>query len=40
MDRCRVWESHADSGMDEPACMPADRVVVAVTAPPVGPGDL
>ena len=26
--------------MDEPACTPADRVVVAVTAPPVNPSDL
>ena len=26
--------------VNEPACMPADQVVVAVTAPPVGPGDL
>ena len=25
--------------VDEPACVPADRVVAAVTAPPVGPGD-
>ena len=25
--------------MDEPACVLADRVVAAVTAPPVGPGD-
>ena len=26
--------------VNEPACMPADQVVVAVTVPPVGPGDL
>ena len=26
--------------VDETACMIADRVVVAVIAPPVGPGDL
>ena len=26
--------------VDEPVCMPADRVVAAVTAPPVEPGDL
>ena len=26
--------------MDEPACTPVDRVVAAVTAPPVDPGDL
>ena len=24
----------------EPACVPADQVVAAVTVPPVGPGDL
>ena len=26
--------------MDEPACVPADREVTAVTAPPVEPGNL
>ena len=26
--------------VDEPACVPADRVVVAVSAPPLGPGDI
>ena len=26
--------------VNEPACVPADQVVAAVTAPPVGPGDL
>ena len=53
VDRCRVWESHTDTGIwrivkptperalpvytvDEPVCMPADWVVTAVMAPPVG----
>ena len=57
VDRCRVWESHADTctriivkpaperalpvcTVDEPACVPADRVMAAVTVPPVGQGDL
>ena len=57
VDRCRVWQSYADTGIriivktaleralpvypvDEATCMPADRVVGAVTATPVGPGDL
>ena len=55
VDRCRVWESHADTRrivkpaperallvytVDEPACVPADRLVAAVTAPPVRPGDI
>ena len=57
VDRCRLWESHADTGarrivkpsperalpvytVDELACVLADRVVAAVSAPPVGPGDL
>ena len=57
VDRCRVWESHTDSGVrrivkpvpemalpvytvDEPACVPADRAVAAVTAHPAGPSDL
>ena len=26
--------------VDEPTCVPTDQVVAAVTAPPVGPGDL
>ena len=26
--------------VDEPACVPADRVAAVVTAPPVEPGDL
>ena len=53
VDRCRVWESHVDTGarrmakperalpvftVEQPAYVPADQVV-AVTAPPVGPGD-
>ena len=26
--------------INEPVCVPADQLVVAVTAPPVGPGDV
>ena len=57
VDRCRVWESHADTGirrivnpvperalpvytMDEPAYVPADRVVATVAALPAGPSNL
>ena len=52
VDRCRMCESHADTGariivkpaperalpvymVNEPACVPADQVVAAVTAPAV-----
>ena len=46
VDRCRVWESRCQERalpvytVDEPAYMPADQVMAAVTAPPVGLGDL
>ena len=57
VDRCRVCESHADTGAqrivkpareralpvytaDELVCLPADRVVAAVTAPPVEPAEI
>ena len=36
----RRLPSRALLTVDKPACMPADRVVAAVAAPPVGPGDL
>ena len=56
-DRCRVWESHADTearrfskpgperavpiyAVDEPGCGVEDRMVSAVTIPPMAPDPL
>ena len=46
VDRCRVWESHADIGIQRivkpgpERTLPVYRMVAAVTAPPARPSDL